>query len=862
MANCVQRAATVVTALVLAGTLPPAAAGPGEGIRFSTALSVGPDVGRVAAADMNGDGRPDLVGLGSDLDDADRLSVLLSDGNGGFDRSAEIPPSSRDRLEVNLLVADLDGDGRPDVARSGYDPLAQVPGSGISILRGDGAGGFAGEQQILRFTSVGRMAAGDFDGDGNPDIAAQFGYSPRLNRVIVVYGDGAGGFGPPQTQRIRGLAVDLIAADLDGDGLDDLVALNDLSESVDVQLSTGRGFAPTRRYPAGESTADFALGDFDLDGDLDAVVTNYRFDEGDYTVLRGDGAGAFGPPETTAMAGAPVQIPAVTDMDGDDLPDLVLVESLPFESEDGLTVRRGDGTGSFGPPIRTTVDSGFPNVVADFAGSPLPDFVGGGVGSQDTALRINLTGQAELSVVDTTVQEDADQVLVRVTRAGPAAGASTVRYRTVDGTATDGEDYLFRRGTLLFAPGERVRSFFVPVRNDGDQEFDETFLVRLTDPSGAGLFDPFGTVTIVDDDLTVPPVSFAPPVPLTESDSLISAVAAGDLNGDGLPDLLETQEAFAAPGLAVALGTGRDVQPRELLPTAGALVSVTTGDVNGDGDLDVVTGASDSGAGPQLLTWLGDGTGTLAEPIPSPAPGGNDVYALSLARMDSGPTVDLVVRAGNQVTLLAGDGSGTFDAPVPIGSGRGGRIETDVRIADLDGDGRNDVATADLVPGTVTVLLNRGAAGFEQTDYPVSDDDRADAGAMDVADVDRDDDLDLLVHAGYDINTGEGLVAVLAGDGAGGLDAPTLERTLGGDTLLEADDFNGDGLVDVVTVGSSFEGSAVLLGDGAGNFDDYRPFDDGDGGIRGTATDFDADGLPDLLVGDNAGTALQLNTSG
>lgn len=182
-------------------------------------------------------------------------------------------------------------------------------------------------------------------------------------------------------------------------------------------------------------------------------------------------------------------------------------------------------------------------------------------------------------------------------------------------------------------------------------------------------------------------------------------------------------------------------------------------------------------------------------------------------------------------------------------------------MVDLDGDGLDDVVVPDLLPSALTTLVNRGPVGFVQTDYAVSDDPLNGAGALDVADFDGDGVPDVSVHAGYDANTGEGLVAVLLGTGSGTLQPPADRRTLGGERILEAADFNGDGRVDIATVGSTFDGSAVLLGDGAGGFADHTPIEDGDGGIRGTSADFDADGRPDLIVGDNGGTSLQLNTS-
>jgi chitinase len=111
---------------------------------------------------------------------------------------------------------------------------------------------------------------------------------------------------------------------------------------------------------------------------------------------------------------------------------------------------------------------------------------------------------------------------VPVTLSAPAPqGGITVRYATVDGTARHGSDFVARSGTLRFAKGQTTRTIDVPLVGDRDVEPDETFAVKLTQPSGAALGAAEGTGTIVNDDAVevsiTPIVCGAEPRPGTTS---------------------------------------------------------------------------------------------------------------------------------------------------------------------------------------------------------------------------------------------------------------------------------------------------------------------------------------------------------
>lgn len=220
---------------------------------------VSPHPHAVRIADLDGDGSLDFL-----VDDRDPGALLLyrGRGDGWFDPPARIVVGGDPYR--GMSVADLDRDGVPDI-------LTPNPGE-IAILLGDGAGGFrpAGELRArgLRPFSV---AVADVNGDGAPDVAA--GSGEGGGALAVWLGDGEGGYRADASSPFP--IVDgptrMHAADVDGDGIDDLVVTSYVGDGVSILLGGAdeRRLVPLR-VPG--SPWDVAAGDFDEDGRTDLVV--------------------------------------------------------------------------------------------------------------------------------------------------------------------------------------------------------------------------------------------------------------------------------------------------------------------------------------------------------------------------------------------------------------------------------------------------------------------------------------------------------------------------------------------------------------------------------------------------------------
>ena len=181
------------------------------------------------------------------------------------------------------------------------------------------------------------------------------------------------------------------------------------------------------------------------------------------------------------------------------------------------------------------------------------------------------------------------------------------------------------------------------------------------------------------------------------------SVAVGDFNGDGKPDLAVAQ--FEGDTVTVLLGNGSGGFTLASGSTfAGAnFTSVAVGDFNGDGKPDLAVANWDD----YVTVLLGNGSGGFTAASGSPFAAGSRSSSVAVGDFNGDGKPDLAVanRGSDNVTVLLGDGSGGFTAasgsPFAAGSG-----SFSVAVGDFNGDGRPDLAVADLDSNSVTVLLN------------------------------------------------------------------------------------------------------------------------------------------------------------
>lgn len=568
------------------------------------------------------------------------VTSLLADGDGRF---TPLPASQAvgDGV-VDLLLVDLDADGFDDLVT-----LHPAPNQ-AQVRRGVGDGRFRMPITVPVFVDAERMHAADMDGDGVLDLVIVHDDlpGPSGGAVTVLLGVGDGTFGASTAFAAGSFSRDLAVGDLDGDGVLDAVALNVGSEDVSVFLGQGDGsLVPTTTLPVGVDPTSLLLLDADGDGALDVAVTNETVAA--VALFLGDGAGGLTPTAPLPLADEPRAL-HLSDVDADGVQDLVVLQ----QSGDRFAVLLGLDGGGFG------VSRGFP------AGA-----------TTDTAIAAQLDADGLPDVV--TIDRLADQVLGLTNLGDGSLGAPVV-----------------------LADLDQVGDVAVGDLN-GDTHTDlvvaHTFLdaVHLVFGSASG---------------------FGEPQPVNNGRGKLDLTIT-DVDLDGVADIVSLDPDDGDDAAVVLLGLGGGAfAPPVTYPVGGDAIELLVGDVNGDDVPDVITTLLD-GPPRRFSVLLGQGDGSFAAPLFTET----DAQAVASPLLtdfdgDGAPELVLVLSGADSVSVHAGGGDGSFGPPTLIQVGTGPER---LAAGDVDGDGVPDLLVSlsgegGLGPasGAVAVLRGTGDGGF------------------------------------------------------------------------------------------------------------------------------------------------------
>lgn len=280
---------------------------------------------------------------------------------------------------IDVRPADLDGDGWADLVISCSTARTVV------VLRNDKTGHFApvpGQPLLLGSQSGYFAEPRDYDGDARLDVVVTL---PQAAGLVLASGRGDGTFGATSTFNLPAAPTSIAAADFNGDKLVDVaVSVSGGSTGITVLTANAKGLGQAGRVVAAGSGTPAPLVAADLDGNgvVDLVVGNTSFMGTGITVLPGKGDGTFLSP--ISVGSAPIEGIAVTDLDVDGVADLVTGDP----AQGGVAALRGLGSFSFAAPVRSPAPGrGVSHIAAaDLTRSGKPDVVLVESGSDDLAV--------------------------------------------------------------------------------------------------------------------------------------------------------------------------------------------------------------------------------------------------------------------------------------------------------------------------------------------------------------------------------------------------------------------------------------------------------------------------------------------
>jgi hypothetical protein len=490
--------------------------------------AVGNNPQAIVVGDFNGDTLPDLAV--ANYSSAD-LSVLLGNADGSFQSALT---SSIGASLLSLAIGDFDTDDQLDLVAT------DSSGRNVRVLHGNGDGTFVPDHVTTVDFNPNPLAVGDIDDDGNLDLVATFnqftctyyGYygcysGYNTGNVKVLLGNGDATFADPISQAVPDATLtNPVLQDFNGDHTLDLATTDPNFSLVRVFEGNGDGtFADPTAYPTGSNPQSLVEGDVNGDGISDLISRNYY----SVSVLLGNGSGGVGDGTFQAPLDTPtgfIGYSATGDINDDGKLDLVGTSNLFTCTSYGyyggcysgyytgqVQVLLGNGDGTFGTPRTTSVDGRYVTGVAaaDFNRDEFLDVAVlsspiSGANSDVSVLINDQFWPSYITIGNATVTEGNSLSInasftVRVSP--PSNQAITFHYETADITATAGSDYTAASDDITIDAGVTSQTIEIPVLGDRLAEPFEYFVVTLSDPTNATLFNSQGFGFIFDNEPTV-----------------------------------------------------------------------------------------------------------------------------------------------------------------------------------------------------------------------------------------------------------------------------------------------------------------------------------------------------------------------
>jgi hypothetical protein len=816
----------------------------------------------IAAGDLNGDGKVDLVVANGD----GTISVLLGSGTGTFAPAVAYTAG----VPTSLALGDFNGDGKLDVA------VSNGGNSTVSILLGNGDGTF---QPMGPGFPVGRnpvsLVAGDFNGDGNVDLATA-NFADGTGSVLLGNGDGT--FGPALTLTAASGSDTIAIADFNGDGFADLAVENRSAGNLSVFLGKGDGtFQAAVQYHAilASSLTPAEAAAAALNGDTlpDLALSN------------------SGSAKTSILA---------VDIDGDGLPDLAMTSA----TGDAVAVLMGSNSDFFNSYGYGRGASPVAAVAGDFNGDGRVDLAV--LNGKEGKVSILLGSPPSQICCSRSTRTVANRVALAPSNVSvsPNFGSGTSATFTFVSAASGGSS-IYSVGMLFGTPVNPSGLETAPTSSCFIKYFPSGNYFILFDDAGlgsnTGAPGSFGTLAnsqcsanlhfagvYLDDGgnlVIVVAISFFPAYQGTQGiwmqteDYTLAYTPMQQMGAWTVP--------FSATAMSLGVTPGSSTFGQPVRLTAFVSPTAATGRVtfydggNVLGDAPIVSGTATlstvalAGGNHSLRAYYpGNATYALAgSPVVNesvtaiagngfagvngPFSVGTMPVAIAVADVNADGLADLIVanEGSNNISVLLGNRGGGFSpasgSPFAVGVPDAyGYLPDAVAVGDFNGDGKPDLAIANKANRMVWLLFGDGTGAFTPPPYPYY----AGAGpdAMVAADFNGDGNTDLAVA-----NYADGTIQVLPGNGAGGFGLP-VRITFGlGIPAIAAGDFNGDGYADLAVADVTDGKVWILLGNSTG-VPKYQSSFAAANVTSIAVADFNVDGKTDLAFTNSSGVTVML----
>ncbi|MBZ5662618.1 MAG: FG-GAP-like repeat-containing protein [Acidobacteriia bacterium] len=414
LSSNISPAATALASGILAGQLPQAN------------YAVGTSPVALALGDFNHDGPTDLVVANhGDGTTNGTISVLLGVGDGTFGTQTPITipglslpggtPSTLASTPLAVAVGDFDGDGNLDIA------VTDEANGNLEILFGDGRGNFTAPTATSTYATGNApvaLLATDLNGDGTVDLAVVNQENGTTNGTVSVFLNNATGsrtntFAPRTDYPVGVLPKGIAAGNFNADTRPDLAVTNSgdntvsiLLQNTDLTTAALGTFSSSVPYATGAGPSGIAVADFNVDGKLDLAVTNQGASPGTVSILLGNGDGTF-PTHTEFTTGAGPTGIVAADFTGEGNPDLAITD----QTDNNLDLLIGNGDGTFTAPI--SLPSGNSPVAvaaADLNGDAATDAVVVNKAADNVTVTLNTVSSSTNSSSNQTAYPSADYV--------------------------------------------------------------------------------------------------------------------------------------------------------------------------------------------------------------------------------------------------------------------------------------------------------------------------------------------------------------------------------------------------------------------------------------------------------------------